>query len=68
MQKSPEDDQELFCKELTKMHLYGMTYRDIKAETNLSLRVIHGAINQFKNDLYSIHTGESRDIKGNDDL
>lgn len=68
MQKSPEDDQELFCKELTKMHLYGMTYRDIKAETNLPLRVIHGAIKQFKNDLYSIHTGEPRDIKSNDDL
>jgi hypothetical protein len=50
------------------MHLYGMTYRDIKAETNLPLRVIHGAIKQFKNDLYSIHTGEPRDIKSNDDL
>lgn len=63
MEKSPEDDQELFCKEITKMHLYGMTYRDIKAETNLPLRVIHGAIKQFKNDLHFIHTGEPRDSK-----
>lgn len=68
MEKSPEDDQELFCKEITKMHLYGMTYRDIKAETNLPLRVIHGAIKQFKNDLHFIHTGEPRDIKSIDDL
>ena len=68
MEKSPEDDQELFCKEITKMHLYGMTYRDIKAETNLPLRVIHGAIKQFKNDLHFIHTGEPRDSKSIHDL
>lgn len=68
MEKSPEDDQELFCKEITKMHLYGMTYRDIKAETNLPLRVIHGAIKQFKNDLHFIHTGELRDSKSIHDL
>lgn len=68
MERSPENDQELFCKEITKMHLYGMTYRDIKAETNLPLRVIHGAIKQFKNDLHFIHTGEPRDIKSIHDL
>ena len=68
MEKSPEDDQELFCKEITKMHLYGMTYRDIKAETNLPLRVIPGAIKQFKNDLHFIHTGEPRDSESIHDL
>ena len=68
MERSPEDDQELFCKEITKMHLYGMTYRDIKAETNLPLRVIHGAIKQFKNDLHFIHTGEPRDSESIHDL
>lgn len=68
MERSPEDDQELFCKEITKMHLYGMTYRDIKAETNLPLRVIHGAIKQFKNDLHFIHTSEPRDSKSIHDL
>jgi hypothetical protein len=68
MERSPEDDQELFCKEITKMHLYGMTYRDIKAETNLPLRVIHGAIKQFKNDLHFIHTGEHRDSESIHDL
>ena len=68
MDKSPEDDQELFCKEITKMHLYGMTYRDIKAETNLPLRVIHGAIKQFKNDLHFIHNGEPRDSESIHDL
>jgi len=68
MEKSPEDDQQLFCKEITKMHLYGMTYRDIKAETNLPLRVIHGAIKQFKNDLHFIHTGEHRDSESIHDL
>jgi hypothetical protein len=68
MEKSPEDDQELFCKEITKMHLYGMTYRDIKAETNLPLRVIHGAIKQFKNDLHFIHNGEPRDSESIHDL
>ena len=68
MEKSPENDQELFCKEITKMHLYEMTYRDIKAETNLPLRVIHGAIKQFKNDLHFIHTGEPRDSESIHDL
>ena len=68
MERSPENDQELFCKEITKMHLYGMTYRDIKAETNLPLRVIHGAIKQFKNDLHFIHTGEPRDSESIHDL
>lgn len=68
MERSPENDQEMFCKEITKMHLYGMTYRDIKAETNLPLRVIHGAIKQFKNDLHFIHTGEPRDSESIHDL
>ena len=57
-----------FAKRITKMHLYGMTYRDIKAETNLPLRVIHGAIKQFKNDLHFIHTGEPRDSESIHDL
>jgi hypothetical protein len=63
---TPEDDSQMFCKEIARMHLYGMTYRDIKAETDLSLQIIHQAIKQFKNDLYSYYhhsmldrTGES---------
>ena len=68
LEKSPENDQELFCKEITKMHLYGMTFRDIKSKTNLPLRVIHGAIKQFKNDLHSIYTGELGDSQGIHDI
>lgn len=55
MDKKSGDDQELFIKEVTRMHLYGMTFRDIKAQTGLSLRVIHSAIKQFKYELYCNH-------------
>lgn len=55
MEKESTTDQELFIKEVTRMHLYGMTFRDIKAHTGLSLRVIHSAIKQFKYELSSNH-------------
>lgn len=53
IEMAPKDDNDLFCKEIAKMHLYGMTYRDIRNETNISLQIIHQAIKQFKNDLYT---------------
>jgi hypothetical protein len=53
LEKPPADDTDLFCKEIAKMHLYGMTYRDIRNDTDLSLQVIHQAIKQFKYDLYN---------------
>lgn len=53
LEMEPKDDNELFCKEIAKMHLYGMTYRDIRNETNISLQIIHQAIKQFKYDLYN---------------
>jgi len=55
MERESTDDQELFIKEVTRMHLYGMTYRDIRSQTGLSLRVIHSAIKQFKYDLSNNH-------------
>ena len=70
IEMAPKDDNELFCKEIAKMHLYGMTYRDIRNETDLSLQVIHQAIKQFKHDLYSHyhHTLLHRNSKSIDDL
>lgn len=53
LNKMPKDDQELFIKEITKMHLYGMTYREIKKNTGLGLDTIHKAIKKFKYDLYN---------------
>jgi hypothetical protein len=68
IEMAPKDDNELFCKEIAKMHLYGMTYRDIRNETDLSLQTIHQAIKQFKHDLYYFYnhtainwTGKSLD-------
>jgi len=55
MDKDSDNDQELFIKEVTRMHLYGMTFRDIKNQTGLSLRVIHSAIKQFKYEFYCNH-------------
>lgn len=52
LEQSPADESEIFCKEITKMHLYGMTYREIKTETGISLDIIHKAIKQVKNDIY----------------
>lgn len=66
----PKDDNELFCKEIAKMHLYGMTYRDIRDETGLSLQNIHQAIKQFKYDLYDFynHAAFNRHSKSVDDV
>lgn len=60
MDKSPCDDQELFTKEITKMHLMGMTYRDIRTLTGISLDTIHLAIKQFKYDLSDYNTFTNR--------
>jgi len=61
MHQSPTDDQELFTKEITKMHLMGMTYREIRNETGISLDTIHLAIKQFKNDLHITYNDSNRD-------
>jgi len=53
MDKDVKDDKELFIREVTRMHIYGMTYREIRDQTGLSLSIIHSAIKQFKYDLFS---------------
>ena len=63
MHQSPTDDQELFTKEITKMHLMGMTYREIRTETGISLDTIHLAIKQFKNDLFITYNYPNRDCQ-----
>ena len=63
MHQSPTDDQELFTKEITKMHLMGMTYREIRTETGISLDTIHLAIKQFKNDLFITYNYSNRDCQ-----
>jgi hypothetical protein len=68
MNKESENDQELFIKEITKMHLYGMTFRDIKNETGISLRVIHSAIKQFKHELFSNYSDVHRHVQGSPDF
>jgi uncharacterized protein YerC len=70
IEMAPKDDNDLFCKEIAKMHLYGMTYRDIRNETDLSLQTIHQAIKQFKHDLYYFynHTAINRTGKSVDDV
>jgi DNA-directed RNA polymerase specialized sigma24 family protein len=54
----PKDDQELFIKEVTKMHLYGMTYREIRDNTGICLDTIHKTIKKFKYDLYNYSGGD----------
>ena len=68
MEKESQDDQELFIKEVTRMHLYGMTFRDIRNHTGLSLRVIHSAIKQFKYELYCNHPHLNRISQGSPDF
>ena len=63
MDQSPTDDQELFTKEITRMHLMGMTYREIRNETGISLDTIHLAIKQFKNDLHITYHNSNRDFQ-----
>ena len=59
LEESPADDSDTFCKEITKMYLYGMTYREIRAETGISLDIIHKAIKQVKHDIH--YSYEHRD-------
>jgi hypothetical protein len=70
LEAAPIDDSDMFCKEIAKMHMYGMTYRDIRNETDLSLQIIHQAIKQFKNDLYNYynHTVLNRNIESTHDI
>lgn len=53
LDQSPDNDEELFCKEITKMRLMGMTYREIKGLTGINLDTINKAINKFKYDLHN---------------
>ncbi len=52
LEQSPDNDEELFCKEITKMRLMGMTYREIKGLTGINLDTINKAINKFKYDIH----------------
>jgi len=56
------NDGDEFIKEITKMHLCGMTFREIKDLTGISLDTIHKAIKQFKNDLHIYSGGNSTGI------
>ena len=60
LHQSPEDDQKMFTKEITKMHLMGMTYREIRTLTGISLDTIHLAIKQFKYDLSDYNNTTNR--------
>jgi hypothetical protein len=51
-----------FIKEITKMHLCGMTFRDIKELTGISLDTIHKTIKQFKNDLHDYSGGDCKGV------
>lgn len=53
LEQSPDNDEELFCKEITKMRLMGMTYREIKGLTGINLDTINKAINKFKYDIHN---------------
>jgi hypothetical protein len=70
LEAAPIDDSDMFCKEIAKMHMYGMTYRDIRNETDQSLQIIHQAIKQFKHDLYNYynHTVLHRTGQSTDDI
>lgn len=57
------NDGDDFIKEITKMHLCGMTFREIRDLTGISLDTIHKAIKQFKNDLFYYR---GRDCASND--
>jgi DNA-directed RNA polymerase specialized sigma24 family protein len=65
LEQSGSTDQENFIKEITKMHLCGMTFREIKELTGISLDTIHKTIKQFKNDL---HDYCGRDCAGVHDI
>lgn len=58
LDQSDSNEQEKFIKEITKMHLCGMTFREIKELTGISLDTIHKAIKQFKNDLHDYSRGD----------
>jgi hypothetical protein len=56
------NDGDPFIKEITKMHLCGMTFRDIKELTGISLDTIHKTIKQFKNDLHDYCGGNCKGV------
>lgn len=68
LHQSPEDDQKMFTKEITKMHLMGMTYREIRILTGISLDTIHLAIKQFKYDLSDYNNTTNRICESSPEL
>ena len=68
LHQSPEDDQKMFTKEITKMHLMGMTYREIRTLTGISLDTIHLAIKQFKYDLSDYNNSTNRICESSPEL
>lgn len=70
LEKTPENDEELFCKEIVKMRICGMTYRDIKRETKIEISILFKAVQQFKYDLLNYHyqLEQHRDCKSIADL
>jgi hypothetical protein len=66
LEKPSEDDNELFCKEIAKMYICGMTYREIRSHTGIELHVINKAIKQFKHDVLNT-INSSRDLQSHYD-
>ena len=67
LESSPDDEQDLFCKEIAKMYICGMTYRDIRAETGISLDTINKALKKFKHDVLN-SPNSSRLLQSTDDF
>lgn len=68
IEQSPTDDNELFCKEIAKMYICGMTYREIRSETGISLDTINKALKKFKHDVLLNSSHSNRLFKSTDEL
>lgn len=67
LDQSPTDDNELFCKEIAKMYICGMTYREIRSETGISLDTINKALKKFKHDVLLNSPNSYRILQSIDD-
>lgn len=66
LEQDTQDETAIFCREVVKMYLCGMTYREIQSAVGLSLDTIHKSIKQFKYDFYNSTNGD-RDSESADD-
>jgi len=62
LEKKPENLEKWYIRELVKLRMYGMTYRQIEKQAKINRAYVIEAIKQFKNDIINSYNESSNSV------